>query len=107
MVIGLAMLLICVYFFAKYGRGTLSPVNPTKKLVINGLYHYTRNPMYMAVLTILLGEILLMKSLSLGMYTFLIALAFYLFVAFHEEPYLQRQFGDEYSEYKKKVRRWF
>ena len=107
MIIGLAILLICIYFFAKYGRGTLSPVDPTKKLVINGLYRYTRNPMYLSMLTILLGETLFMKSISLGIYTLLIALAFYLFVAFHEEPYLQRQFGDEYAQYKKRVPRWF
>ena len=103
---GLMILLHCVYLFAKYGKGTLSPIDPTKKLVIRGMYRYSRNPMYLAMLTMLLGETILLRSFNLGVYMFIIAIAFYLFVVFHEEPGLQSEFGYEYKAYRERVRRW-
>lgn len=103
---GVLILLHCVYLFAKYGKGTLSPIDPTKRLVIRGMYRYSRNPMYLAMLTILLGETLLLKSFNLAVYMFIIAIAFYLFVVFHEEPGLQSEYGDAYKAYREQVRRW-
>src|ERR1041385_4255569 len=55
-VIGVALLGTSIWEFASRGRGTLSPVDPPKQLVVQGLYRYVRNPMYAAVSTILLGE---------------------------------------------------
>src|ERR1044072_1415859 len=62
---GVSLLLACIWEFAARGQGTLSPVDPTKALVIQGLYRYVRNPMYLAVSTILLGEALLRRSRGL------------------------------------------
>ena len=103
---GVSIFLHCVYLFAKFGKGTLSPIDPTKRLVIRGMYKYSRNPMYLAMLMILLGETILLRSFNLAVYMFIIAIAFYLFVVFHEEPGLQSEYGYEYKDYKERVRRW-
>lgn len=104
--IGLILLLWCIIDFAVKGQGTLSPADPTKKLVMTGLYHFSRNPMYVGVTLILLGEALFFNSLSLGGYLIIIFLAFNLFIIKKEEPRLRKDFGDEYIRYSQKVRRW-
>jgi protein-S-isoprenylcysteine O-methyltransferase Ste14 len=104
---GLVVMLDCIIRFAIFGRGTLSPADPTKKLVVSGYYRYSRNPMYLGVLLILAGEAIFFNSAYLSLYFLLIVLAFNLFIRFFEEPQLTRQFGEEYQEYCRKVNRWF
>ncbi len=104
--LGLTILLSCIIRFALAGRGTLSPIDPTKKLVTSGLYRYTRNPMYLGVLMILAGEALFFKSYHLGIYLLIMMLIFNFFILVFEEPRLRRDFGDEYRSYCSKVRRW-
>ena len=104
--LGLIILLNCIIRFALIGHGTLSPLDPTKKLVTSGLYRYTRNPMYLGVLMILIGEALFFKSYHLGIYLLIITLIFNLFILLVEEPRLHRDFGDGYLDYCSKVRRW-
>ena len=104
--IGLFVLLHCIIRFAVVGRGTLSPVDPTKKLVTSGIYRYSRNPMYLGVLMTLIGEALFFKSYHLGIFLLIMALIFNFFILVVEEPRLHRDFGDEYSHYRNKVRRW-
>jgi protein-S-isoprenylcysteine O-methyltransferase Ste14 len=104
--IGAAVLLHCIWGFAAVGRGTLSPVDPPKKLVVKGLYRYDRNPMYVGVVTILLGEALLLESLALLEYALVGFAAFNLFVILYEEPTLRHQFGESYEHYCRHVGRW-
>lgn len=104
--IGLFVLLHCIIRFVVVGRGTLSPIDPTKNLVTSGIYRYTRNPMYLGVLMILIGEALFFKSYHLGIYLLIIVLIFNFFILAIEEPRLRRDFGNEYSHYCNKVRRW-
>jgi len=104
--IGLFVLLHCIIRFAVVGRGTLSPIDPTKKLVTSGIYRYSRNPMYLGVLMTLIGEALFFKSYHLGIYLLIMALIFNFFILVVEEPRLHEDFGDEYSHYRNKVRRW-
>src|ERR1043166_364162 len=61
-IVGAAILFKCIGDFAVTGRGTLAPVDPPKQLVARGLYQYVRNPMYVGVLLVLLGEALLFAS---------------------------------------------
>ena len=68
------------------GRGTLSPVDPTKKLVTSGLYRHTRNPMYVGVLMSLIGEALFFRSYQLGIFLLIMALIFNFFIMMVEEP---------------------
>lgn len=70
--IGVGILFSCIISFARKGRGTLSPVDPTKKLVVEGLYRFSRNPMYVGVLMILIGEAVYFQSAYLSAYTVII-----------------------------------
>lgn len=103
---GLIITLHCILRFALEGKGTLSPADPTRQLVISGLYRFTRNPMYIGVLSMLLGECFFVQSTSLWIYTGLIFAAFNVFIIFWEEPRLRKDFGQSYIDYCRKVRRW-
>jgi protein-S-isoprenylcysteine O-methyltransferase Ste14 len=103
---GAGLLAACIWEFASRGRGTLSPVDPPRELVVQGLYRYVRNPMYLSVSTMLLGEALLARSLALLGYWAIFFAAANLFVMLYEEPILRRQFGDSYERYTKHVGRW-
>jgi protein-S-isoprenylcysteine O-methyltransferase Ste14 len=106
--IGLGCLLLaaCIFEFGRSGRGTLSPADPPQRLVVRGLYRYVRNPMYLSVTAILLGEALLTRSLALAVYWAIFFLAANAFVIGYEEPTLRRRFGASYDEYTRKVPRW-
>ena len=105
-VIGSAVLFDCIRRFATEGQGTLSPADPTKRLVVRGLYKYSRNPMYWGVMMMLVGEAVFFESRSLWIYSLFVFIAFNLFIFLIEEPRLRKDFGDEYDAYRKKVRRW-
>lgn len=103
---GAAAFLSCVVDFARRGNGTPFPLDPPRKLVENGLYRYVRNPMYVAVLNIVLGEVVVTGSGELIVYWFSVLAGFHLFVAFYEEPTLRKVFGGEYEAYCHRVPRW-
>ena len=103
---GAAFLLVCIWEFIAYGRGTLSPVDPPTTLVVRGLYRYVRNPMYLSVLVLLIGEGLLTRSLGLFEYTLGWFTWINLVVLFYEEPALSRTFGPSYQAYSAAVSRW-
>jgi protein-S-isoprenylcysteine O-methyltransferase Ste14 len=103
---GVVLLLACIWEFAARGKGTLSPLDPTKELVVQGLYRYVRNPMYLSVSTIVLGEALLARSRGLVVYWAIFFVIVNLFVRLYEEPTLRRQFGESYERYQRQVGRW-
>lgn len=96
----------CVWEFATFGRGTPAPMDAPKRLVIRGLYNYTRNPMYLSVLTMILGWALLFRSVPLVLYAFFLGVGFQAFIVLYEERHLRREFGNEYEDYLRRVRRW-
>jgi protein-S-isoprenylcysteine O-methyltransferase Ste14 len=104
--LGVALLAACIFEFARSGRGTLSPVDPPRELVVRGLYRYVRNPMYLSVTTIVLGEALLTESRALVAYCVIWFLGVNLFVIGYEEPTLRRRFGTSYDRYTRQVGRW-
>ena len=104
--LGLFCLLWCVRDFFVAGRGTLAPWDPPRHLVVVGLYRFVRNPMYVSVLTVVVGWWLATGSRLLAGYAALLAIGFHLRVLYHEEPWLLRQFGDEWVAYSASVRRW-
>jgi protein-S-isoprenylcysteine O-methyltransferase Ste14 len=104
--IGAALLAVCIWEFAHSGRGTLAPVDPPKQLVVRGLYRYVRNPMYLSVTLILLGQLMLTRSSALLAYLAFLFAAVNLFVIGYEEPTLRRQFGESYEQYTQAVNRW-
>lgn len=103
---GTILLLACIWEFTKRGRGTLSPVDPPRHLVVSGLYRFVRNPMYLSVTLIVLGEVLLTASRPLLLYWVVWFTIVNLFVMGYEEPALRRLFADEYERYSRHVGRW-
>jgi len=104
--VGIVLLLWCVRDFFVSGRGTLAPWDPPKRLVVVGLYRFMRNPMYVAVLTILAGWTVLYTAWLPALYTIVMAVVFHLRVLWHEEPWLRRQFGAEWETYARRTGRW-
>ena len=103
---GAAVYLWCLWDFANFGRGTPAPIDPPKHLVIRGLYRFTRNPMYVGVLSVIAGWALLFQSRSLVIYWLCTAIFFHLFVLLYEEPHLRQVFGPSYKQYCSQVSRW-
>ena len=104
--LGLAGLLDSFVRFALQGIGTPAPVFPTRHLVVTGLYRYVRNPMYVAVVSAILGQGLLLGNLKLLAYGGLVFLLFHLFVLVYEEPTMRATFGSEYESFCARVPRW-
>jgi len=104
--LGVAIYLWCAWDFATAGQGTPAPIDAPKHLVVRGLYRFVRNPMYVGVLLILLGESLAFRSPRILVYAAIVFTFFNLFVILYEEPALKRKFGASYEEYLKKIPRW-
>ncbi len=106
LIVGTALLLWCVREFYVAGKGTLAPWTPPRHLVVSGLYRYSRNPMYVAVVIVLWGWALAFHSRSLAIYALAVMLAFHLRIVFAEEPWLARTYDDAWSRYRDRVPRW-
>lgn len=104
--IGLALAIWTMRLFAKIGKGTLAPWNPTKKLIVQGPYGYVRNPMLSGVLMMILGESLIFGSWCLFGWFAAFLLVNTIYFMLSEEKGLEKRFGREYLEYKKNVPRW-
>ncbi len=104
--IGSFALVWCVRDFFVSGKGTLAPWAPPKTLVVVGLYRISRNPMYVAVVLVLLGWSVSFASTGLLAYTVAVAIGFHLRVVLGEEPWLARTHGRQWAQYVRRVRRW-
>jgi protein-S-isoprenylcysteine O-methyltransferase Ste14 len=104
--VGATIYLTCLSEFLLRGRGIPAPLDHPTELVVTGLYRYVRNPMYVGVLLVLLGEAVLLRSWGCVWY----ALGWFAFVhvnvIWYEERYLTRRFGDSYRRYQSAVHRW-
>ncbi len=105
-ILGLPGLLDSFARFAVQGIGTPAPVAPTENLVVTGLYRHVRNPMYVAVVAIVLGQAALFGDGRLLWYGALLWLVFHMFVLGYEEPTLRQTYGAEYEDYRVNVPRW-
>jgi protein-S-isoprenylcysteine O-methyltransferase Ste14 len=92
--------------FAVKGLGTPAPIAPTQNLVVSGLYRYVRNPMYIAVVSVIFGQSLLFGDVRLLIYGALFWLGCHLFVISYEEPTLEQTFGAQYDSFRANVPRW-
>lgn len=104
--IGASIYVWCAWDFTFAGKGTPAPIDPPKQLVVRGLYKYVRNPMYVGVLSLILGQAIWFQSRALFGYAALVFLLFFAFVVFYEEPTLRKKFGQSYERYCKNVPRW-
>ena len=105
-VVGFAFFAWCVRLFARVGRGTLAPWDPTRALVAVGPYRHGRNPMISGVAMMLLGEAVLWSSRGLAVWALCFLVINHLYFVFSEEPGLERRFGQAYLAYKAHVPRW-
>ena len=106
-VTGAAALLASFVRFAVEGRGTPAPVAPTDVLVVGGLYRYVRNPMYLAVVAVILGQAMVLARPVLLVYATVVLAATAAFVKVYEEPTLAERYGTQYDAYRAAVRGWW
>ncbi|MDH5467216.1 MAG: isoprenylcysteine carboxylmethyltransferase family protein [Candidatus Aminicenantes bacterium] len=104
--LGVLTYIQCAWSFVSLGKGTPAPVEPPKELVVQGLYKHVRNPMYLGVLFLLMGEAIFFASILIFLYTALMFFCFHIFVVVYEEPNLRARFGDLYTKYRDSVPRW-
>jgi protein-S-isoprenylcysteine O-methyltransferase Ste14 len=104
--LGLTVILTCFVEFVRRGRGTPAPYDPPRELVVTGLYRYVRNPQYLGVILVAVGEALLTAAAALLGYAAMLAIAYHLFVRYYQEPALSRLFGEAYARYREAVPRW-
>lgn len=105
-IVAAAILLHAFARFALEGLGTPAPVAPTEKLVVGGIYRHVRNPMYVDVLAIILGQVLIFSSWPVLLYGLIAAAAMVSFVKLYEEPTLAQRYGEEYEAYRRAVPGW-
>lgn len=102
---GFILLVTTIRQFARRGKGTLAPWDPPRKLVIEGPYRYSRNPMISGVSIILLGQVIIFGSIPLLIWFLYFTITNNIYIVKREEPLLEEKFGDEYLDYKSNVPR--
>ena len=105
-IVGLPGLVDSFARFALQGLGTPAPIAPTQNLVVTGLYRYVRNPMYVSVVAVILGQAILFGDWRLMTYGGIMWLTFHTFVLTYEEPVLAQRFGPQYEDFRANVPRW-
>jgi protein-S-isoprenylcysteine O-methyltransferase Ste14 len=105
-VAGAAVLVYAFTNFVAQGIGTPSPIAPTEQLVVSGLYRHVRNPMYLAVMSIIAGQALVLGNTTLVLYGALVGAGMAAFARWYEEPTLERRFGERYNMYRRAVPGW-
>ncbi len=103
---GVLLLYKTVALFATIGEGTLAPWDPPRRLVVQGPYRYVRNPMISGVLSVLLGEAVLLGSVPLLLWFLAFFAVNAIIMPSIEEPLLESRFGGDYATYKRNVPRW-
>lgn len=106
LLLGAGLYLWCASAFTFIGKGTPAPIDAPIFLVRAGSYRWVRNPMYIGVLAMILGQAILFRSLALAGYALLVWIVMHLFVIGVEEPSLRRQFGESYEAYARATPRW-
>ena len=104
---GLIVLVAAFVRFVTEGIGTPAPVAPPEHLVVGGFYRYVRNPIYLALTALIVGQGLLLGQLGLIRYAAIVAAGLVAWVYGLEEPELRDRFGAEYTEYHRAVPGWW
>jgi len=103
---GAAIYLWCAWDFSVKGLGTPAPIGAPKNLVVNGLYRFVRNPMYVGVFLLIVSRAIFFWSLPIVLYLLFVMVCVNLFIHLYEEPHLRTIFGEQYLEYCRRVPRW-
>lgn len=105
-ILGTTGLFYCFFEFVYSGKGTPVPFEPPKRLLSSKLYRYTRNPMYLAVISIIIGESIWYENWIIVIYGVLLWAVLHLWIVLYEEPALNKKFGKKYEDYVSKTQRW-
>lgn len=103
--LGVLVIVLPAGAFSRAGT-TVKPFKESSALVRSGMFRITRNPMYLGMLTILLGVAVLSGSLSPYVAPLLFVPVLNVRVIRHEEAMLEQRFGEDYLDFKRAVRRW-
>lgn len=106
LIAGFVLFSWCVSLFARVGRGTLAPWDPTSNLVVVGPYRFVRNPMISGVVLMLFGQAALWGSWLVSLWACFFVGVNHIYFVILEEPGLERRFGENYRVYKAHVPRW-
>ena len=104
---GLLLVLEATARFALQGRGTPAPWAPPERFVARGSYRFTRNPMYVGVLALIVGQALLLGRPILLAYAAVFWAVVAAFVRLYEEPTLTERYGEQYADYRRTVPGWW
>ena len=104
--LGALIVVAATVSFWRRGRGTLAPWDPPRRLVVEDLYRFNRNPMYVGVTLVVLGWVLVTGHLACWLWSIVVPIAFHLRVVLYEEPTMAASFGDDWERYRAAVPRW-
>ncbi len=104
--VGLALLVVTIRTFIRLGNGTIMPWDPTRRLVVAGVYRHVRNPMILSVIILQMGEAVLFASYGIALLAIFFFVLNTLYFIYSEEPGLEKRFGADYIEFKQNVPRW-
>jgi protein-S-isoprenylcysteine O-methyltransferase Ste14 len=106
LVVGLFLFVATVRLFSQHGEGSIMPWDPTRRLIVLGIYRHVRNPMHTGVFLVLCGEGLLLRSTPLLVFVAAAVVLHLFYIPLSEERGLERRFGEAYRQYKRNVPRW-
>ena len=106
-IFGIIIILSAIHLFKKY-KTTITPLNPANatKLIVDGIYKFSRNPMYLGLLLVLFGVSIMLNPIGGLLFLPLFILYLNLFQIIPEEKAMIDLFKDEFLDYKENVRRW-
>ncbi len=90
----------------KGAKTNIEPWKPTNSIISDGVYSHSRNPVYVAMVSIYLGITLIFNAFWFLPFLIVILIIITFGVILREEKYLEKKFGDQYLNYKESVRRW-
>lgn len=102
---GIAVIAI-IYLQMKRAKTNIEPWKPTTKILDTGFYGISRNPIYLGLALIYLGISCFFNSIWFLPFLPIVLFVIHYGVILREEKYLESKFGEEYLDYKKRVRRW-
>jgi protein-S-isoprenylcysteine O-methyltransferase Ste14 len=104
-VAGVALIVVALGLFRRAGTRP-EPWQPSSTLVADGIYRFTRNPMYLGMALTYAGLAFGLDSLIALLLLAPVVVAIQTYVIAREERYLEGKFGEMYREYKTRVRPW-
>jgi protein-S-isoprenylcysteine O-methyltransferase Ste14 len=103
--VGIAVIAI-IYLQMKRAKTNIEPWKPTTKILDTGFYGFSRNPIYLGMILIYLGITCFFNFVWFLSFLPIVLLVIHFGVILREEKYLEEKFGEDYLDYKKRVRRW-